>query len=76
MTRKQGGSNTLQRAFSGKGFEDVTTEAGSLPPGDYFLEVYAKRVAVERKSLADLVACLSHERERIERELKAVADAL
>ena len=59
----------LPFAFSGKSFEDVTTEAGSLPTGDYSLAGLTDLVAVERKSLPDLVACLSHERERFEREL-------
>lgn len=59
----------LPFAFSGKSFEDVTTEAGSLPTGDYSLAGLSDLVAVERKSLPDLVACLSHERDRFEREL-------
>ena len=59
----------LPFAFSGKGFEDVTTEAGSLATGDYSLAGLADMVAVERKSLDDLAQCLGRERERFEREL-------
>ena len=46
-----------------------TVEAGTLEAGDYSLAGFERRVAVERKSLADLVGCLSGERERFQREL-------
>ena len=59
----------LPFAFSGKSFEDVTTEAGSLPTGDYSLAGLTDLVAVERKSLDDLAQCLGRERDRFEREL-------
>ncbi len=48
-------------------------EAGALTIGDYSLAGLADRVAVERKSLPDLVACLGRERERFERELQRAA---
>ena len=47
----------------------VVLEAGTLEAGDYSLHGFERRVAVERKSLPDLVACLSGERERFAREL-------
>ena len=59
----------LPFAFSGKFFEDVTTEAGSLTTGDYSLAGLTDLVAVERKSLDDLAQCLGRERDRFEREL-------
>ena len=56
--------------FKGKHFEDVVTEAGALTVGDYSLAGLTDKVAVERKELSDLVACLGRERERFERELQ------
>lgn len=58
-------------SFSGLGiYEGTTTVEGSLPTGDYSLAGLHGCVAVERKSLADLVMCLSSERERFVRELE------
>ena len=51
----------------------VTLETGTLSLGDYSLAGLSDRVAVERKSLADLVMCLGRERERFERELARAA---
>jgi ERCC4-type nuclease len=51
----------------------VTTRTETLPTGDYSLEGMADRVAVERKSLADLFATLGQDRERFERELVRLA---
>lgn len=53
------------------GFEgyDAQTERGTLPTGDYSLAGFEDRVAIERKSLDDLIACLCVGRERFEREL-------
>lgn len=45
------------------------TKQGALTVGDYSLAGLEDKVAVERKSLPDLVACLGRERERFEREL-------
>jgi DNA excision repair protein ERCC-4 len=47
----------------------VGTKTVCLPSGDYSLEGYADRVAVERKSLNDLFHTLSQGRDRFEREL-------
>ena len=51
-------------------YAGTVIEPGALDTGDYSLAGLADRVAVERKSLADLVACLGRERERFERELQ------
>ena len=48
---------------------DATTAPGTLAVGDYSLAGLEDKVAVERKSLPDLVMCLGRERERFEREL-------
>lgn len=45
------------------------TEKGALPTGDYSISGLENRVSIERKSLDDLVGCLTQERERFEREL-------
>jgi ERCC4-type nuclease len=43
---------------------------GTLPTGDYSLPGFEDRVAIERKSLDDLVGCLKgDQRDRFEREL-------
>ena len=52
---------------------DITTERGTLPLGDYSIAGLTDRVAVERKSLSDLVMCLGTERERFQRELMRAA---
>ena len=48
---------------------DVQIQPGTLTVGDYSLAGLQDKVAVERKSLPDLVQCLGRERERFEREL-------
>ena len=48
---------------------DVQIQPGTLTVGDYSLRGLEDKVAVERKSLPDLVQCLGRERERFEREL-------
>lgn len=48
---------------------DVDIERGTLSTGDYSIHGFEDRVAVERKSLDDLIACLCVGRERFEREL-------
>lgn len=55
--------------FTGKNFEDVTTETVNLTTGDYSISGLTDLVAVERKSLDDLAQCLGRDRERFEREL-------
>lgn len=48
----------------------VHTELATLPVGDYSLPGFIDRVAIERKSLGDLVGCLmGAQRDRFEREL-------
>ena len=49
---------------------DVQIHPGTLSVGDYSLRGLEDKVAVERKSLPDLVGCLGRERERFERELQ------
>lgn len=59
-----------QRPFRFERWPAVILEPGTLPTGDYSLPGLAHRVALERKSLDDLVGCLkSTGRERFEREL-------
>ena len=59
-----------QHPFTFEGRDDVEVVSGSLATGDYSLAGLEDRVALERKSLADLVSCLtSGGRERFEREL-------
>jgi DNA excision repair protein ERCC-4 len=50
--------------FEGYGAE---VAQGTLTAGDYSLAGLESLVAVERKSLSDLVACLGRERDRFER---------
>ena len=54
-------------------YAEVEVVQGSLDTGDYSLVGLQDKVAVERKSLPDLVACLGRERERFERELQRAA---
>lgn len=48
----------------------VDVERATLPTGDYSVAGCTDLVTVERKSLADLVACVGRERERFEAELR------
>jgi DNA excision repair protein ERCC-4 len=58
-----------QMPFLFTGF-DAETEVVGLPIGDYSLPGFTDRVAVERKELNDLIACLKNDsRDRFEREL-------
>lgn len=59
--------------FQHEKYTGTVVEVGTLPTGDYSLTGLTDRVAVERKSLPDLVACLGRERERFERELQRAA---
>ena len=48
----------------------IPTERGTLATGDYSVKGLEDYIAIERKSIDDLVACLKNgERERFEREL-------
>jgi DNA excision repair protein ERCC-4 len=51
----------------------ITSRRGTLRSGDYSLRGYERRVAVERKSLADLYGTLGKGRDRFERELRRLA---
>ncbi|MDR0881610.1 MAG: ERCC4 domain-containing protein [Candidatus Adiutrix sp.] len=59
-----------QKPFTFEGREAVEVVVGTLATGDYSLVGLEDRVALERKSLADLVGCLTgSNRDRFEREL-------
>ena len=47
-------------------------KAGALQVGDYSVAGLESVIAVERKSLADFVACCGRERERFQRELNSL----
>lgn len=49
--------------------EGIATKRGGLRAGDYSLEGFELAIAVERKSLDDLVGSLTFGRERFKREL-------
>jgi len=48
---------------------DVRTVVGTLTSGDYSILGLEERCAVERKSLPDLVSCITTGRDRFKREL-------
>jgi ERCC4-type nuclease len=48
----------------------IRTESGTLTTGDYSVRGLEHVVAVERKSLDDLVACCGRERDRFDREVQ------
>ena len=60
--------NREQLAYTFQGF-DCTTEAATLNVGDYSIVGFTDKIAVERKSLDDLLGCLTAGRERFEKEL-------
>lgn len=49
--------------------DPIRSERGSLPTGDYSLKGFENYIAIERKSLPDIVSCCGYERERFEREM-------
>lgn len=53
-------------------FPDVETAIGTLQAGDYSVIGFTAEIAVERKSLDDLIGCLTHDRERFKRELNCL----
>jgi len=59
--------------FHQEKYAGVEVVQGGLDTGDYSLAGLTDRVAVERKSLPDLVLCLGRERERFEREIQRAA---
>ena len=60
--------NREQLAYSFQGY-DCTTEAATLSVGNYSLAGFTDKIACERKSLDDLLGCLTAGRERFEKEL-------
>ena len=62
-----------QAAFPFTRWPDIETRAATLYAGDYSLPGLERSIALERKSLPDLVACLGPERERFEHELSRLA---
>lgn len=48
----------------------LQTELGTLATGDYSIKGLEDFVAVERKSLDDLLGCVGRERERFDREIQ------
>lgn len=60
-----------QLPYSFERFPDVEVITEALPAGDYSLPGFEDRVAIERKSIDDLVQCLMNDqRDRFERELQ------
>lgn len=55
--------------FQHQQYEGVKVERGTLPTGDYSLAGLTDKAAVERKSLDDLIGCLTKGRGRFEAEL-------
>ncbi|MCZ6653575.1 MAG: ERCC4 domain-containing protein, partial [Planctomycetota bacterium] len=51
-------------------FENLPSEPGTLDTGDYSIVGLTHLVAVERKSLDDLLACIGIHRDRFKRELQ------
>ncbi|MCK6465097.1 MAG: ERCC4 domain-containing protein [Phycisphaerae bacterium] len=51
-------------------FANLPSEPGTLDTGDYSVRGLEHLVAVERKSLDDLLACVGRERDRFKRELQ------
>lgn len=49
--------------------QEAEVMRATLPAGDYSLPGFEDRVAVERKSVNDLMGCLTKDRARFEREL-------
>ncbi|MFZ2445860.1 MAG: ERCC4 domain-containing protein [Syntrophobacteraceae bacterium] len=59
-----------QAPFVFSKFTELEVERAALPTGDYSLPGFEDRIAIERKEVNDLVACLKGaNRERFEREL-------
>lgn len=53
-----------------EGQKGITTERATLKSGDYSIEGFEQRVAVERKSLDDWIGSVMRERARFYRELE------
>lgn len=50
--------------------DPMKTVRGTLTTGDYSVAGLTQKIAVERKSLQDLIMCCGQERERFDREIK------
>ena len=48
----------------------LRTEKGTLTTGDYSIKGLESEIAIERKSLPDLLGCVGRERERFDKEVK------
>lgn len=48
----------------------LKTQIGSLPTGDYSIRGLTHEIAIERKSLSDLLGCIGTHRERFDDEIK------
>ena len=59
-----------QNGYTFATFPDVLAKTGTLATGDYSLDGFTDQVAIERKELSDLIACLTHDRDRFTRELE------
>jgi len=62
-----------QRPWLFEGYPGVTVVRGKLDSGDYSILAHEDRVALERKSLDDLVSSLSAGRGRFEREMERLS---
>jgi DNA excision repair protein ERCC-4 len=62
-----------QRPYTFERFKWVEVSRGTLSVGDYSFPAYQDRVSIERKSIDDMIQCLSRERDRFERELSRAA---
>ena len=51
-----------------------TVEVGTLKTGDYSVKGFESVITLERKTLCDLIGCLTSGRERFERELSRLRD--
>ncbi len=59
-----------QMPFDFSVFEDCEAIRGTLNSGDYSVYGFVSEIAVERKSVDDLIGCLTHDRERFTAELQ------
>ena len=59
-----------QLPYHFKRYPDVELIFGTLTAGDYSIPGFEDEVAIERKELSDLMGCLTHDRERLQRELE------
>lgn len=56
--------------FTGSLYAEVICQRAALQSGDYSLAGLTDRIAIERKSLPDLIQCLGKDRDRFRRELE------